>query len=58
MDIAALSTGLSQMKLAQEVSVAVASKAMDISETASQTMIDTLERSVQPHVGNTIDIRL
>ena len=68
MDIAALSMGLSQMKLQQEVSVSVMKMAMDtqgggleklMGETletmeASQKM---MEQSINPHVGGNYDSR-
>ena len=65
MDIAALSMGLSQMKLAQEVSTSVMKMAMD---TSSDQIVDLLQvmdgnakaiqQSVTPHVGGNIDISL
>ena len=65
MDIAALSMGLSQMKLAQEVSTSVMKMAM---ETSSDQVVDLLQvmdgnvkamqQSVTPHVGGNIDISL
>ncbi len=58
MDIAALSTGISQMKLAQAVSLQVAKLSMDTAETMSTEMVKALENSVQPHKGGNIDIRL
>lgn len=58
MDIAALSSGLSQMKLAQAVSVSVAKISMDTVETQANEMVKMLEQSVQPHLGGNLDIRL
>lgn len=58
MDIAALSTAMSQASLATQVQTALVSKAMDITETASQTMIQAMERSVQPHLGGNFDVRV
>lgn len=58
MDIAALSTAMSQMSLAQEVSVAVTSKAMDITEQSGDAMRRMLEQSVTPHKGGNIDIQV
>lgn len=55
MDIAALSMGLSQANLAQNVGVALTKKAMDQSE---QNM-DSLLKIMAPHptLGNQIDIK-
>ncbi|SHK00912.1 YjfB family protein [Tepidibacter formicigenes] len=65
MDIGAMSIGLSQAKLAQEVSISVMKKAMDTSEQKANfindmmnTNVKAMERSVKPHLGNTIDIKL
>ncbi len=58
MDIAALSTGISQMKMAQAVSIKVAKLSMDTAETMATEMVKTLEQSVQPHKGGNIDLRL
>lgn len=58
MDIAALSTGLSQMKLAQSVSLSVAKLSMDTAQTQATEMVKALEQSVQPHLGGNIDLRL
>jgi len=58
MDVAALSTGISQMKLAQAVSVKVAKMSMDNMKQQSTDMAKMLEQSVQPHLGGSIDLRL
>ena len=65
MDIAALSIGLSQMKLAQEVSISVMKMAMDTSEAGVTDLLQVLEvntkimqQSVNPHIGVSIDISL
>jgi len=58
MDIAALSAGMSQMKLAQAVSLSVAKMSMDTAKTQATEMVKTLEQSVQPHLGGNIDLRL
>lgn len=58
MDIAALSTSMSQMNVAVQVQTALTKQAMEISETSSQNMIKAMERSVQPHLGGNIDVRL
>ena len=58
MDIAALSTGISQMQLAQAVSLRVAKLSMDTAKVQSDEMVKALEQSVQPHLGGSIDLRL
>lgn len=65
MDIAALSTELSQMKLAQEASISVMKMAMDISKVQAVDLTQMLEantkvmeQSITPHVGQNIDIKL
>ncbi|WP_244971112.1 YjfB family protein [Tissierella pigra] len=65
MDIAALSTELSQMKLAQEASISVMKMAMDISKVQAVDLTQMLEantkvmeQSITPHIGQNIDIKL
>lgn len=65
MDIAALSMGLSQMKVAQQASISVMKLAMDSAkgqavDMAKMLEINTkmMEQSVNPHLGNKIDISL
>lgn len=65
MDIGAMSIGLSQAKLAQQVSLSVMKMAMDSSDEKSNivnemmnTSVKAMEKSVTPHLGNTIDIKL
>lgn len=58
MDIAALSTSLSQMKVAQEASVSVLKMAMDTAKGQSLDLAKMLEQSVNPHIGGNIDISI
>ncbi len=58
MDIAALSTGLSQMKLANEVGVSVLKMAMDIAQPQMEGITQMMELSVNPHVGSNLDLKL
>ena len=65
MDIAALSTGLSQMKIAQEASLSVMKMAMNTSKTQMNNMVEMMqdnakmmELSVNPNLGATIDVRV
>ncbi|WP_348623435.1 YjfB family protein [Paenibacillus peoriae] len=57
MDIAALSTGMSQASLAQAVSVKVLSMAKDQASDQEQALVQMMEKSVQPHLGGQLDIR-
>lgn len=65
MDIAALSMGLSQMKVAQEASVSVLKMAMDSMKGQSfdltqmlEVNTKMLEQSVNPYIGGNIDISI
>lgn len=65
MDIAALSMGLSQIKVAQEASISVMKMAMDstkvqVVDMAKMLQANTkmMEQSVNPHIGGNIDISL
>lgn len=65
MDIAALSMGLSQMKVAQQAGMSVLKMAMDTAEVQAvdlTQMLDVntkiMEQSVNPNLGKAIDIRL
>lgn len=63
MDIAALSTGMASMELMNRVGTAVLDKAMDTNEALGAglvQMIDAaaMERSVNPGVGENIDVRV
>lgn len=58
MDIAAMSTALSQVRLANEVSMSVMKIAMDTGQTQMDGMVKVMEQSVNPHIGGSIDIKL
>ena len=65
MDIGGLSTSISQMKAAQQVSVSVMKLSMDTAKNSSSELIQMihnntklLENSVTPHLGVSIDIKL
>lgn len=65
MDIAALSIGLGQMKVAQQASISVMKMAMDTGKMQMNDMVKMIqektkimEQSINPHLGKTIDIRL
>ncbi|SNS48898.1 Putative motility protein [Anaerovirgula multivorans] len=65
MDIAALSMGLSQMKVAQQASISIMKMAMDTAkiQTADLTQMledstKMMEQSINPHLGANVDIKL
>lgn len=65
MDVAALSMGLSQMKVAQQASISIMKMAMDTAkiQTADLTQMleantKMMEQSVNSHLGGNIDIKL
>lgn len=65
MDIAALSMGLSQMKVAQQANISVMKMVIDTSEAQVVDLMQMLEsstkmmeQSVAPHIGKNIDISL
>ena len=61
MDIAGVSTALSNVSLQSQISTAVLSKAMDTNEALGAGMIEmidaaAIERSVNPAVGSNFDM--
>ena len=61
MDIAGVSTVLSNVSLQSQVGTAVLSKAMDTNETLAQGLMElidsaAMERSVNPTVGSNFDM--
>lgn len=57
MDISALSMSLSEMKVAQEVSVSVMKLAMDTEQGQMQDFTKIMEQSVNPNLGTSIDVK-
>lgn len=61
MDIAALSIGLSQMKVSQQVSLATMKLAMEQATQQSESVLKAVATSgqiaVDPHRGRVLDIR-
>ncbi len=57
MDIGALSMVLSQINVRQEANVSLIKKTLDQAETNSDNVVKMLERSVQPHLGESMDLR-
>lgn len=56
MDIAAVSIGLKQVQLAQAAGTSILKKAMDTAQVQAQDLLKIMEQSVQPQLGNNIDI--
>lgn len=61
MDIAGVSTALSNVSQQSQISIAVLGKAMDVNEELGAGMVQMLdaaamERSVNPNLGGNIDI--
>jgi len=58
MDIAAASILIKQQQLIQQVGISVMKKAMSSAETNTEALIKMMEQSVQPNLGQNIDIKL
>lgn len=58
MDIAALSIQAASLQTSDMVSVAVFKKTLETMEGTSESMIQMMERSVYPNLGQNIDLRL
>lgn len=58
MDIAAASMLLSSSKLMTNVSTALLSKNLDTVEVLGENLIQMMEQSVTPNIGQNIDIKL
>ena len=56
MDIPALSIAMSQANLVTEHTVAMLAKTLDTVEESGAMMIQMMEQSVNPHLGQNIDI--
>lgn len=58
MSIASLSTELAMSKTMSEVSTAVMKQTMDTNEALGTEMVKMMEKSVTPHLGNNVDVKL
>lgn len=58
MDIAALSMAMAQTDVQQQVSVSLAAKVLDQAEVQSSELIKMMEQSVNPDIGQSIDVKL
>ncbi|MCW2277958.1 YjfB family protein [Heliophilum fasciatum] len=57
MDIGAISSTMSQAKVAQQVSISVLKMSMNTAEQTSASMVAMMEKSLQPHLGSLLDIK-
>lgn len=58
MDIAALSIGLSQMQLTQQVNTSVMEMSLDTAKMQANDLTKMMEQSITPHLGSRLDISL
>ena len=58
MDVAAMSVLMKQGQLMQQIGVSVMKKAMESAEISTEALLQVLEQSVQPNLGQNIDIKL
>lgn len=58
MSIASLSTELAMSKTMSAVSTAVMKQTMDTNEALGTEMVKMMEKSVTPHLGNNVDVKL
>lgn len=58
MDIAGLSTNLSTINVVNDVQVAVLRQSIDTLETSGDSLTKMMEASVNPELGQNIDIRI
>ena len=58
MDIAGLSTNLSTINVVNDVQVAVIIQSLDTLETSGDSLTKMMEASVNPELGQNIDIRI
>jgi hypothetical protein len=58
MDIAALSISMKQAQLAQDVSLALIKKVMNVSTDNNLQLIKMMELSANPNLGSNIDLKV
>ncbi|WP_082053178.1 YjfB family protein [Gordoniibacillus kamchatkensis] len=58
MDIAAVSTSLSQSGLQQSVGISILKQSMDAATEQNQVLIQMMQQSVQPYLGGNLDIKI
>jgi hypothetical protein len=58
MDIPAISTSLSQLKLQQSVGISVLKMSGDQASQQAQMLVQMMQQSVQPNLGGNLDIKV
>lgn len=58
MDIAALSTQLSQANLKQDVGISLMKMVKEQTSVQTQGLTKLIENSVQPHLGGNVDLKI
>ena len=58
MDIAAMSMSMSQTKVQEQASISVMKMVMDTSKVQPPQLTKTMEQSVNPHIGSSLDLKL
>lgn len=58
MDIAAISMAMNQQNLMTNINVAILSQSLNTVETMGTDMVKMMEQSVQPNLGQNIDITI
>lgn len=58
MDIPGLSVAMSQANVSNDLGIAVLAKTLDAVEESGELMVQMMERSVNPHLGANIDVRV
>ncbi len=56
MDVAALSTAMSQARLITDVGTTMLAKSLESMETGSEELAKMMEKSVNPEIGANIDL--
>jgi hypothetical protein len=56
MDITALSTAMSSIKTNNDVGVLMLDKQLELMDTMGDSMVNALEKSVNPHIGGNFDM--
>lgn len=58
MDIPSVSMALSQQRIMTDVNIAVLSQSLSTTEAAGDSMVKMMEQSVNPNLGQSVDISL
>ncbi len=58
MDINRVSQSMNHAQLRQQIDVSVTKMTMDMAQMQSDQLIQLMEKSVTPHLGGTIDMRI